>query len=107
MTDGIGEDPEARLTLASDASGAQGEQFLLCLVGITHTNVQMQLLRIRRVRPARSATMLAVVAARLLEVFPLFMEVVVVGCGWQVVLSLLHIDAARVDPLVAAGDRTG
>jgi hypothetical protein len=53
MTDGISEDPETRLTLTWDTSGTQGEQFLLCLVGIAHTNVEMQLLRIRRVRPAR------------------------------------------------------
>lgn len=53
MTDRIGEDPEARLTLTSDTSGAQGQQFLLCLLGIAHANVEMQLLRIGGVRPAR------------------------------------------------------
>lgn len=53
MTDGIDEDPDARLTLTLDTDGTQGEQFLLWPVGIAHTNVQMQLLRIRRVRPAR------------------------------------------------------
>jgi hypothetical protein len=36
-----------------DTGGSQGEQFLLCLVGVAHADVEMQLLRIRRVRPAR------------------------------------------------------
>lgn len=53
MTDRIGENPEARLTLTSDASGAQGQQFLLCLAGIAHANIEMQLLRICGVGPAR------------------------------------------------------
>jgi hypothetical protein len=53
VTDGIGEDPEARLTLTWDTGGAQGEQFLHCLVGVAHANVEMQPLGIRRVRPAR------------------------------------------------------
>ena len=53
MTDGVSEDPEARLTFTWDTSGTQGEQFLLGLVGIAHANVEVQLLGVRRVRPAR------------------------------------------------------
>lgn len=53
MTSRIDEDPEARLTLTSDTGGAQGQQFSLCLVGIAHANVEMQLLWIGRVRPVR------------------------------------------------------
>jgi hypothetical protein len=50
VTDGVGEDPEAGLALTGDAGGAQREQLLLGLVGIAHSNVQVQLLRVRRVR---------------------------------------------------------
>jgi len=53
VTDRIGENPEARLTLAGDTGGTQGGQFLLSLAGIAHADVEVQLLRIRRVRPAR------------------------------------------------------
>jgi hypothetical protein len=49
MTSRISGDPEARLTLTPDTSGAQGQQFLLCLVCVAHANVEMQLLRIGRV----------------------------------------------------------
>jgi hypothetical protein len=53
VADGISEDPEARLAITSDTSGTQGDQFPLGLVGIADANVEMQLLRIYRVRPAR------------------------------------------------------
>ena len=53
VTDGVREDTEACLTFTGDAGGAEGEQFLLGLVGITHADVEMQLLGIGRVRPAR------------------------------------------------------
>jgi hypothetical protein len=53
MTDGIGEDPAARLVLTSDPGGTQGEQFLLCVAGIAHANIEMRLLGIRLVRPVR------------------------------------------------------
>lgn len=48
----VSEDPEACLTVTWDPGGAQSEQLLLGPVGIAHANVEMQLLRIRRVRPA-------------------------------------------------------
>jgi hypothetical protein len=50
---GVSEDPEARLTFTWDTGGTQGEQFLLGLAGITDANVEVQLLGICRVRPAR------------------------------------------------------
>lgn len=53
MADGVGEDPEARLAFARDPSGAQSEQVLFGLVSVAHPNVQMHLLRIGRVGPAR------------------------------------------------------
>ncbi len=53
VTDRIGENPEARLTLAGDTGGTQGGQFLLSLAGIAHADVEVQLLRIGWVRPAR------------------------------------------------------
>ena len=52
MADGIGEDPEASLALTSDPGGTRGEQFLFCLVGIAHANVEVRLLGMRRVGPA-------------------------------------------------------
>jgi hypothetical protein len=53
VTDGVGEDPEARLAFPWDTGGTQEEQFLLGLAGITHANVEVHLLGIRGVRPAR------------------------------------------------------
>jgi hypothetical protein len=53
VTGGVSEDPEARLSLTWNASGAQGEQFLLGLVGVSDADVEVQLLGMRRVRPAR------------------------------------------------------
>lgn len=53
MADGIGEDPEACLAFAGDTGGAQSEQVLFGLVGVAHANVQMHLLRVGRVGPAR------------------------------------------------------
>ena len=52
VTGWVSEDPESCLTFTWDPSGAKSEQLLLGLVGIAHANVEMQLLRIRRVRPA-------------------------------------------------------
>ncbi len=48
VTGGVSEDPKARLTFTWDTSGAQGEQFLLGLIGITHADVEVQLLGMRR-----------------------------------------------------------
>ena len=53
VTGGISEDPEARLTFPGDTGGTQGGQFLLSLAGIAHADVEVQLLRIGWVRPAR------------------------------------------------------
>ncbi len=53
VPDGVCENAEARLTLTWDTGGAQGEQFLFGLVSITDADVEVQLLGIRRVRPAR------------------------------------------------------
>jgi hypothetical protein len=49
---GVGEDPEARFVSTRDTGGTQGEQVPLRLVGITDADVQVHLLRIRRVGPA-------------------------------------------------------
>jgi hypothetical protein len=46
------EDPEARLTFTRDTNGAQSKQLPLGSVAIAHANVEMPLLRTRRVRPA-------------------------------------------------------
>jgi hypothetical protein len=53
VTDGVGEDSKARLTLTVHARGAECEQLLLGLVGIADANVEVQLLRMGRVWPAR------------------------------------------------------
>ena len=53
VADRVGKDSEAGLTFTSDTSGTEGEQFLLGLFGISHANVEMQLLGIGRIRPAR------------------------------------------------------
>ena len=53
VADRVGKDSEAGLTFTSDTSGAEGEQFPLGLIGISHANVEMQLLGIGRIRPAR------------------------------------------------------
>jgi len=53
MAGGVGEDPEARFAFTRDAGGAQGEQVPLRLAGIAHPDVQVHLLGVRRVRPAR------------------------------------------------------
>jgi hypothetical protein len=53
VPDWVGEDPEACLASAGDADGTQGKQFLLGTVGIAHADVQVHLLGMRRVRPAR------------------------------------------------------
>jgi hypothetical protein len=45
VTDGVGEDSKARLTLTVHARGAECEQLLLGLVGIADANVEVQLLR--------------------------------------------------------------
>ena len=49
----VGEDPEARFAFTRDASGTQGEQVPLRLAGVAHTDVQVHLLGVRRVGPAR------------------------------------------------------
>src|SRR6266516_5824884 len=46
VTGGVSENTKAGLTFTSDTSGAQGEQFLLGLVGIAHADVEVQLLGI-------------------------------------------------------------
>src|SRR5258708_12307719 len=48
VTDGVGEDSKARLTLTVHARGAEREQLLLGLVGIADANVEVQLLRMGR-----------------------------------------------------------
>jgi len=53
VADRVGKDPEAGLPFTGDTSGAKGEQVPLGLVGIGHANVEMQLLGIRWVGPAR------------------------------------------------------
>ena len=52
VADRVGKDSEAGLTFTSDTSGTEGEQFLLALFGISHANVEMQLLGIGRIRPS-------------------------------------------------------
>ena len=44
VTGGGSEDPEARLMFTRDTSGTQGEELPLGLAGITHADVEMQLL---------------------------------------------------------------
>jgi hypothetical protein len=53
MAGRIGEDPETRFAFTRDPSGAQGEQVPLRLAGIADTDVQVHLLGVRRVGPAR------------------------------------------------------
>ena len=53
MTGGVSEDPKACLALTWDTSGTPGDQFLLGQVGIAHANVEVQLLGIGRIWPAR------------------------------------------------------
>jgi hypothetical protein len=50
---GVGENPEARLTFTGETGRAQSEQFLFGLAGVAHADVQMHLLRVGRVGPAR------------------------------------------------------
>jgi len=50
---GVGESPEARLAFTGDTGRAQSEQFLFGLAGVDHADVQMHLLRVGRVGPAR------------------------------------------------------
>jgi hypothetical protein len=47
---GVGENPEARLAFSGDTGRAQ---FLFGLAGVAHSDVQMHLLRVGRVGPAR------------------------------------------------------
>jgi hypothetical protein len=53
MADGVGENPEAHFAFTRNASGAQAEQFLFGLVGVADADVQMHLLWVSWVRPAR------------------------------------------------------
>lgn len=53
MTGGIGKDPEAGLPFALGTDCAQGEEIPLSLIRVAYPDVEVQLLRIRRVGPAR------------------------------------------------------
>ncbi len=53
VTDRVGEDSEARLALTLATRGAEREQLFLSLVGVTDANIEVQLLRMCRVWPAR------------------------------------------------------
>jgi hypothetical protein len=53
VTDGIGEDAKACLTFSWDTGGTQSKEFPLGPVRITHANIEVHLLGIHRVRPAR------------------------------------------------------
>jgi hypothetical protein len=53
MAGRVGKDPEARLALTRDADGTEGDQVALGLIGIIHTGVQVHLLGVVGVRPAR------------------------------------------------------
>ena len=52
VTDRVGKHSEARLALTVDTRGAEREQLLLSLVRIPDANIEVQLLRMGRVRPA-------------------------------------------------------
>jgi hypothetical protein len=53
MAGGIDEDPEASLRSTWRTSGAKREQVLFGLISVSHADVQMYLLGIFRIRPAR------------------------------------------------------
>jgi hypothetical protein len=53
VADRVSKDSKAGLTFTGCTDGTKGEQFLLGLIGISHANVEMQLLGIGRIRPAR------------------------------------------------------
>jgi hypothetical protein len=53
MSHGIGENPEAGLPHSAHPSGAEGEKFALCLIGVGDPDVEVKLLRVGRVRPSR------------------------------------------------------
>ena len=53
IADGVGEDPESRFVFTQDTGGTQGEQVPLRLVGVADADVQVHLLGVRRVGPAR------------------------------------------------------
>ena len=53
MPDGVDEDPEPCLRLTWRTSGAKRLEFLLGLIRVIHADVEMQLLVMRRIRPAR------------------------------------------------------
>jgi len=53
VADGVGENPETRLAFTGDTGSAQSEQFLFGLVGVAHADVQVYLLWVGRVGPAR------------------------------------------------------
>ena len=50
----VGENLETSFAFTADTNGTQSEKSLFGLVGIAHPDVQVQLLRIGRVRPPRS-----------------------------------------------------
>ena len=53
MPDGVNEDPEPCLRLTWRTSGAKRPELLLGLIRVIHANVEMQLLGMRWIRPAR------------------------------------------------------
>jgi hypothetical protein len=53
VASGVGENPEARLAFTGDTGHAQSEQFLFGLAGVAHADVQMHLLRVGPIGPAR------------------------------------------------------
>ena len=53
VSDRVNEDPEACLVLTWRTSSTKGQEFLLGLIRVVHTNIEMQLLGKRWIRPAR------------------------------------------------------
>ena len=53
VPDGVDEDPESCLRLTWRTSGAKRPELLLGLIRVIYANVEMQLLGMRWIRPAR------------------------------------------------------
>ena len=53
VTDGVEEDMEARFAGGGNSLGAEGEHGWFCYVDVVNPDVDVQLLRVVRVRPAR------------------------------------------------------
>lgn len=70
VADGIGKNPETRLAFPRDTCGAQSKQFLLCLVGVAHSDVQVHLLRVSRVGPPRRNPISSVLESQLAQTRP-------------------------------------